>query len=237
MKTKNLIRFLLVSMAVAGAAAFPALGAEGEYGLDDGWFAGVGAAQTSIGGDLKKTFPMTCYTESATGRAVCPVALDTGTGVGLSFGKRILTNLAVGFDLTSTQHKAADATLADTYNISAMATAVRMAALGVIPFSESWELQIKGGLDIFALDYKNNVCGGGTPGVCVPNGESSSFSGTGLFAGLGMEWLLGNLGFELGYTYASGSLDSLSIPNASGKLPSPLKYTNATALLMVKYHL
>ncbi|MDH4224841.1 MAG: hypothetical protein OEW12_04265 [Deltaproteobacteria bacterium] len=230
----TLLVILLLGPGVSPARA-------GEYGLDDGWFAGVGAASNTIGGDFSKTFPMTCHDTGAQ-TSGCPIALATGQGLALEFGKRVLDNLTLETMYTYTNHKAADATLADTAKVSARVATVSLGVRGMIPFSENSGFFVRGGVDAFNLIYSNNVCStASAPSTCDLKGGGSTFSGGGGSLGLGFELAGKNLGVEASITRHSGSVTAVHVnsgqQSSDKTLAKNLDLTQTTAQLMLIYHL
>lgn len=192
-----------------------------------GFYLGVGAAQTDVGGGLDGTHS---YTDNTLNPA--PVFFDgkmkEGNGLAATVGYGFNRYFAIEYLYADTQHTATNSLLPNSTNaeFTSQTFGIRLTA----PFSERFEGFLRAGYGLYEADYNSYAFVG-------PQVGKVAFSGTGTAIGAGFEVFFQELGIGLGYTQHSVSFDRAT-PSGGQKvgLPSNLSADVSTIDLLFTYH-
>jgi Outer membrane protein beta-barrel domain len=191
-----------------------------------GFYLGVGAAQTSFSGGLDGTHG---YKDPSGNPQFIDGKMKDGSGVAAEVGYGFNRHFGIEYLYEDTSHKATSTAANSTSNAEFISQlfAIRLTA----PLSKRFEAFLRGGYGLYEADYstfsKNPTTG---------QLGKVAFSGTGDAIGAGFELFFQELGIELAYTDHNYSMDRAKPTGQALRLPSKINGDANTLDLMVSLH-
>ncbi len=215
---------LLAALVLAGALFLPRAQAR------EGFYFALGPARQSVGGDLSGNTVIANFDGSNEARLG---ELEAGGGFAFGGGYGFTANVALDLLMTNTLHDAAFGPPGAQTPQEADLTAVLFGARLVLPAADDLELFGRIGLGGYELIYEgaNFSTASGLPV------DKVRLNGRGFGAGVGAEFLLGNLGFELALTRHALEFDTIDSLNFQPEFSPALAFdiTAVTALLTFNF--
>lgn len=195
----------------------------------EGFYFGIGPAQQSVEGDLTGNTVITNFNGSNEARLG---QLESGSGFAFGGGFGFTENLTLDLLMTNTLHDASFGPGAGTSQ-EADLTAVLFGAKLIMPAADNLEVFARIGLGGYELIFEgaNFSTANGLPQ------DKVRLNGRGFGAGVGVEFLLGGVGFELGLTRHSLEFDTIDSINFQPEFSPAISVdiTTATALLTFNF--
>lgn len=191
-----------------------------------GFYFGVGAAQTSVGSGLDGTHS---YQDPSGNPQFVDGKMKDGSGVAAEVGYGFNRHFGVEYLYEDTSHTASSTVASGTSNAEFISQVfgIRLTA----PFSKRFEAFLRGGYGMYEADYSTF-----SKNAANQRGKVA-FDGTGSAIGAGFEMFFQELGIELGYTQHSFAMDRAKPAGGQSlSLPSKLNGDASTVDLMFSLH-
>jgi hypothetical protein len=226
--TRTTLCFLLLLLGIVSIGAITAQARQGFY-------LGGGFSSVSASGDLDGTK----FLSTASGTEADVLGnLGSGTGYNLEIGYGFNKYLGIDYLFTHSKHNASviqNIFPDTTATVDVGLLAFRLTA----PVLDSLEIFAKVGAATGTVKYADySVQGTTSGGIFTASGSTGQFEldGSGSGYGVGVEFLMDHVGFELAYTAINITFDQGKGTAASGTLPSSQKEAFTIVTGNILYH-